>query len=100
METVQQAVDALVVKVMQQVHMSGLSFDEAIWSLGIAAKAIAKRNAEITGESNSFSVGKENLNDGFAQVPQFIFVGSDMSRLREAYADTQPFIVKHAFKPN
>ena len=100
MATVQESVDEFVIKVMQAAYLSGLSLDESIWALGIAARGIANYNAELTGDARCADVARQSFEDGFTLPRRFIIVGSDMSRLREAYAEALPMIVKSIAQMN
>lgn len=76
-------------KVFVEMANSGLTWDEAVAALGIAAKATSK-NAAMSGDGtpeDCLAHAKKRFEEGLAQNVSVFFIGSDVSVLRQHYGE-------------
>ncbi len=83
MNDLQNKISAFAAEVVTAARASGLSWDEAVASLGIAAKAMAVGETEIMGKDDSILHAKKRLEEGFSQNARIVFAQSDVSDLKE-----------------
>ncbi|CAB3754897.1 hypothetical protein [Paraburkholderia humisilvae] len=76
-------------QLVQQAMNSGLTWDEAVAGFGLAAKATAVAAAQAGDGSaeNCEAHARKRFEEGFAQNVSVIMARSDLTQLREAYAD-------------
>jgi len=79
-----QQIGTLASKVLQAAMNSGLTWDESVSALGMAAKALADQAAqEGDGTSEDCRAhAKKRLEEGFAQPVRLVFARSDLGALK------------------
>lgn len=74
-------------KLIREAMESGLTWDESVAAIGLAAKALstgATKEGDGTPESCQ-AHAKKRLDEAFAQDVQMVFAGADISQLQRAY---------------
>ncbi|WP_157131266.1 hypothetical protein [Burkholderia pseudomallei] len=88
MSEVKAKIGLFVDRLVQQAMNSGLTWDEAVAAFGLAAKATAAVAAQAGDGSaeNCEAHARKRFEESFAQNVTVVLAGSDVTRLRDAYA--------------
>jgi len=91
MTALQQKMGLLANKLVQVIMESGLSWDESVAALGLAAKALAA-TASVNGDgctADCVAHARRRFDEAFAQDIKVIMACSDISQLRAAYCNEE-----------
>lgn len=93
MSKLQTNIGLLAAKVFKEAMASGLTWDESIAALGVAAKVLAD-GAEKEGDGTTpdcHAHAQKRFAEGFAQQVQVVIAGSDMTAFKAAYEENPAF---------
>lgn len=88
MNDLQKKIGAFAAQVIMNAKTSGLSWDETVAAMGIAAKSLALEasNKGDGTEENCVVLAKKRFDEAVSQNVRLVLVCSDIEQLRDAYS--------------
>lgn len=84
MNVLQTKISEFAAKVVKNAQESGLTWDEAVGSLGLAANMLAHGELALTAKMDSIEHARKRLEEGFAHNGAVYVAASDISGLANA----------------